>query len=53
MDKTDKDVLQVTKEIVIKFIETQRVSPSNIAEVFPCVYHVVQATVQRSNEEDA
>lgn len=36
-----KEALQTTKEIVVKFIETQRVSPSNFEDVFPAVYRVV------------
>lgn len=39
--KLRKEALQVTKEIVVKFIETQRVSPSNFEEIFPAVHRVV------------
>jgi hypothetical protein len=42
MDKIQKEALQVTKEITVKFIELQRVSPSNFADVFPAVYKVVR-----------
>lgn len=45
MDKVRKEALQVTKEIVVKFIETQRISPSNIGEVFPSIYRVVLETL--------
>lgn len=45
MDRLGKEVLQVSKEISIKFIETQRMSPSNFAEIFPSVYKVVLETV--------
>ena len=45
MDKVHKETLQVTKEIIVKFIETGRVSPANFGEVFPSVYTVVRQTV--------
>jgi len=45
MDKVHKETLQVTKEIIVKFIETGRVSPANFGEVFPAVYTVVRQTV--------
>ena len=41
----EKEVLQVSKEIAVKFIETQRISPTNFAEIFPNVYKVVLETV--------
>lgn len=47
MEKDAKEALQVTKEIVVKFIETGRISPSNFAEVFPGVYRVVLETITR------
>ena len=49
MEKEHKEALQVTKEIVVKFIEAQRISPSNFAELFPAIYKVVLTTL----EEDA
>lgn len=45
MEKLEKEVLQVSKEIAVKFIETQRISPTNFAEIFPNVYKVVLETV--------
>ncbi len=45
MEKDTKEALQVSKEIVVKFIETGRVSPANFAEVFPQIYKVVQSTM--------
>jgi hypothetical protein len=47
MDKDAKDALQVTKEIVVKFIELHRVSPANFGEIFPEVYRVVLETISR------
>jgi hypothetical protein len=48
MDKDAREALQVTKEIVVKFIETSRVSPANFAEIFPGVYQVVLETILRA-----
>lgn len=60
MEKDAREALQVTKEIVVKFIETGRVSPANMAEVFPAVYTVVRETIasasgcrKRSDKDDA
>lgn len=47
MEKNAKEALQVTKEIVVKFIEAGRISPSNFAEIFPGVYQVVLETITR------
>jgi hypothetical protein len=47
MEKYTKEALQVTKEIVVKFIETSRVSPGNFADIFPAVYQVVLETITR------
>ena len=37
MEKLHKEALQVTKEIVVKFIESGRISPANFHEIFPSV----------------
>lgn len=47
MEKDAKEALQVTKEIVVKFIESSRVSPVNFAEIFPAVYQVVLETITK------
>lgn len=47
-----KEAVQVTKEIVVKFIETQRISPSNFAEVFPAIYKVVLSTLKDNASQD-
>lgn len=53
MDKEYREALQVTKEIMVKFIEMQRVSPMNFAEVFPSVYQVVLSVIQEYGTESA
>lgn len=47
MEKYTKEALQVTKEIVVKLVETGRVSPGNFAEIFPGIYRVVLETITR------
>ena len=51
MGKENKEALQVTKEIV-KFIETQRISPSNFAEHFPAIYKIVLDTLEDNATQD-
>lgn len=51
MDKLQKEALQVTKELVVKFIEAGRVSPSNLGEVFSQTYTVVLQTIARESPE--
>ncbi|MEA2083977.1 MAG: hypothetical protein U9O82_07020 [Thermodesulfobacteriota bacterium] len=42
---TDDAILKVTKEIMVKFIETGRLSPSNFDETFKNVFNTVKNTV--------
>ncbi len=51
MDKLQKEALQVTKELVVKFIEAGRVSPSNLGEVFSQTYTVVLQTIAQDTPE--
>ena len=52
MCKENKEALQVTKEIIVKFIETQRISPSNFAEHFPAIYKIVLDTLEDNATQD-
>ena len=45
-DKEKKLALQTAKEIVVKFIEVGRVSPSNFGELFPAIYAEVLKAVK-------
>lgn len=45
MDKLKKEALQVAKEIVVKFIETGRISPNNFPEFFDSIYNEVLKTI--------
>ncbi len=51
VDKERKEALQVTKELVAKFIETRNVSPGNFAELFPAIFKVVYSTVRTEGTE--
>ena len=50
MAKVDDQILKVTKEIVVKFIEAGRLSPTSVHEVFKNVYKTVQETVMGEEE---
>ena len=45
MDRMEKEALQVSKEIAVKSIETQRISPANFGEIFPSLHRVVLDTM--------
>ena len=45
MASQDEQILKTTKEIVVKFIEAGRVSPSGFSEIFQNVYRTVKETV--------
>ncbi len=50
MEKDTKLALQVAKEIVVKFIEVGRISPTNFHSVFPSVYAVVLNTIANQGD---
>ncbi len=50
ISKLNKEALQVSKEIVVKFIEVQRISPSNFSEIFPEIYQVVLQTLREGQK---
>ena len=43
---SDEAILKVAKEIVVKFIEIGRLSPSNFSETFESVYKAIRETVR-------
>lgn len=51
MDKFQQLVLQMTKEIVVKFIEVGRISPANFAEHFAPIYNDILHTVVTDKPE--
>jgi hypothetical protein len=44
----DEHILKAAKEIVVKFIECGRLSPTGFAETFQSVYKTVNETVRRT-----
>jgi hypothetical protein len=46
MKSIDEQILRTTKEIVVKFIELGRLSPSSIHESFRDIYATVSETVR-------
>ena len=52
MGKENKEALQVTKEIIVKFIEPQRISPSNFAEHFPAIYKILDTLEDNATQDD-
>ena len=51
MKSVDEHILRTTKEIVVKFIEMGRLSPSNVHESFRDIYHTVQESVKHNRSE--
>jgi len=45
VDKLKAQALQVTKEIMVKFIEGGRISPNNFADYFKPIYAEVLRTI--------
>ena len=51
MANIDEQILRATKEIVVKFIESGRISPSGFHETFKNIYSTVEKTVKGSTEK--
>jgi hypothetical protein len=54
MGSMDEQILRATKEIIVKFIEGGRISPSGFHETFKDVYRTVEETVKgpTKNQEE-
>jgi hypothetical protein len=52
MKSIDEQILRTTKEIVVKFIEMGRLSPTNIHESFKDIYATVAASVRQNATVD-
>jgi hypothetical protein len=52
MASQDEQILRAAKEIVVKFIETGRVSPTSFADTFKTVYRAVEETVKGTVDEE-
>ena len=51
MGSIDEQILRATKEIVVKFIEAGRVSPTGFHDTFRSVYATVAKTAKGTPEE--
>ena len=52
MKSIDEQILRAAKEIVVKFIEMGRVSPSNFHESFKDIYVTVDETVKKTVDKE-
>ncbi len=53
MASVDEQILRTAKEIVVKFIETGRVSPTGFPEAFQSIYRTIEKTVKRAQQPPA
>jgi hypothetical protein len=51
MGNIDEQILRAAKEIVVKFIEAGRVSPSGFHETFKDIYQTVEKTTKDSMKQ--
>lgn len=52
-DSLEEQILRASKEVVVKFIEMGRLSPSGFAETFTAVYQAIDSTVRDSRPDPA
>ncbi|MCG8643664.1 MAG: conjugal transfer protein TraB [Desulfobacterales bacterium] len=48
MKSIDEQILRSTKEIIVKFIEMGRMSPTNVHESFKDIYATINETVKEN-----
>ncbi len=53
MNQDDERILKMTKEIVVKFIELGRISPSNFETHFSDIFWAIKRTVLSARGVDA
>lgn len=53
MKSIDEQILRATKEMIVKFIEMGRLSPSNMHEPFKDIYATVNETVKENVNKSA
>jgi hypothetical protein len=51
MSSIDEQILRAAKEIVVKFIETGRVSPTGFHEMFTSIYQTVEKAAKGLGKE--
>ena len=47
MASIEEQILRASKEIIVKFIETGRVSPAGFPEMFKTIYNTVEEAVKK------
>ncbi|HSL62753.1 MAG TPA: conjugal transfer protein TraB [Desulfotignum sp.] len=52
MKSIDEQILRAAKEIIVKFVEMGRLSPSNVHEAFKDIYATVDETVKKHVQPD-
>lgn len=52
MATIDEQILRASKEIVVKFIETGRVSPTGFPETFKSIYNAISDVVRKPGDTD-
>jgi hypothetical protein len=52
MKSLDEQILRTAKEVIVKFIEMGRLSPSNFHESFKDIYNTINETVNESVNKD-
>lgn len=48
----EEHILRASKEIVVKFIEVGRLSPTNFAETFKSIYQTIDQTIKENPTEE-
>ena len=51
MTRNEEKILKVTKEVVVKFIEIGRVSPTQFDGVFKSVFRTIKSSVSSDESE--
>ena len=52
MDKESKELRQITKEIVVKFIEMGKITPTSFPQLFPVIYSVIVNTLDMKDQKN-
>jgi hypothetical protein len=53
MASMDEQILRTAKEIVVKFIETGRISPTGFHEAFKGIYQTIKETADGAQDAEA
>ncbi len=51
MDKAEEQILRAAKEIIVKFIETGRITPTTFSEHFKNIYGTIEELVHKPDME--